>query len=223
MDNNAIKEYVVSYFSKLYTKEDEFYKPYPIRNAFPVFERSQLQGFSLAVDDEEIKNVVFCMKALKAPGIDGLHALFYQTQWNVVGDSVCKLIKDIFSGTEVPKELNRTLLVLIPKSDNPTSLKLFRPISLCPVIYKTITKLLANRLKAIMPELIGPNQTSFVPGRHITENVVIVQEVIHSMRRKKWRIGQMAIKVDLEKAYDQLSWDFIYETLREIGLPTEFI
>ncbi|KAH9670347.1 reverse transcriptase domain-containing protein [Citrus sinensis] len=182
LDNNAIKEYVVSYFSKLYTKEDEFYKPYPIRNAFPVFERSQLQGFSLAVDDEEIKNVVFCMKALKAKGIDSLHALFYQTQWNVVGNSVCKLIKDIFSGTEVPKELNRTLLVLIPKSDNPTSLKLFRPISLCPVIYKTIIKLLANRLKAIMPELIGPNQTSFVPRRHITENIVIAQEVIHSIR-----------------------------------------
>lgn len=205
LDNNEIKEYVVSYFSKLYTKEDEFYKPYPIRNAFPVFERSQLQGFSLAVDDEEIKNVVFCMNALKAPGIDGLHALFYQTQWNVVGNSVCKLIKYIFSGTKVPKELNRTLLVLIPKSDNPTSLKLFRPISLCPVIYKTITKLLANRLKAIMPELIGPNQTSFVPGRHIMENVVIVQEFIHLMRRQKGRIGQMAIKVDLEKVYNRLS------------------
>ena len=77
LDNNAIKEYVVSYFSKLYTKEDEFYKPYPIRNAFLVFEKSQLQGFSLAVDDKEITNVFFCMKAFKAPGIDGFHALFY--------------------------------------------------------------------------------------------------------------------------------------------------
>ena len=111
----------------------------------------------------------------------------------------------------------------VPVSDNPTSLKLFRPISLCPVIYKTITKLLANRLKAIMPKLFGPSQTSFVLGRHIMENIVIAQEVIHSMRRKKGRIGQMAIKVDLEKAYDQLIWDFIYETLWEIGLPTEFI
>ena len=134
------------------------------------------------MDDEKIENGVFCMKALKAPRIDSLHALFYQTQWNVVGNSVCKFIKDIFSGTEVPKELNRTLLVLIPKSDNPTSLKPFRPISLCPVIYKTIIQLLANRLKAIMPELIGPNQTSFVPGRHVTENIVIAQEVIHSIR-----------------------------------------
>ncbi|KAH9752901.1 putative ribonuclease H protein [Citrus sinensis] len=153
-----------------------------------------MQALGQAVEDEEIKNVIFSMKALKAPGIGGLHALFYQTQWHVVGKSVCSLIKGIFNGNEIPKELNKTLIVLVPKSDNPISLKLFRPISLCPVIYKTITKLLANRLKSILPDLIGPTQTSFIPGRHITENIVVAQEVIHLMRRKKGRIGQMAIK-----------------------------
>ena len=137
-----------------------------------------------------------------------------------MGKSVCSLIKGIFNG---PKELNKTLIMLVPKSDNPISLKLFRPISLCPVIYKTITKLLANLLKSVLPDLIGPTQTSFIPGRHITENIVLAQEVIHSMRRKKGRIGQMAIKVDLEKVYDRLSWDFIYETLREFGLPTDLV
>lgn len=220
LNNDEIRDYAVSFFSKLYSKEDAIYHPYHVVNAFPVLEESRMQALGQAVEDEEIKNVIFSMKALKAPGIGGLHALFYQTQWHVVGKSVCSLIKGIFNGNEIPKELNKTLIVLVPKSDNPISLKLFRPISLCPVIYKTITKLLANRLKSILPDLIGPTQTSFIRGRHITENIVVAQEVIHLMRRKKGRIGQMAIKVDLEKAYDRLSWDFIYETLREFGLPT---
>lgn len=103
----------------------------------------------------------------------------------------------------------KILIVLIPKIDNLTSLKFFRPISLCTVIYKTTTKIIANRLKTVLPDLVGLHQTSFVPGRHITENIIIAQEIIHNMRRKTGIRGFMAIKVDLENAYDKLSWDFI--------------
>lgn len=83
-------------------------------------------------------------------------------------------------------------------------MKLFRSISLCSVIYKTVTKIIANQLMAILSDLIGPNQTSFIPARNITENVVMAQEIIHSMRRKSGKFGFMAIKVDVEKDYDQL-------------------
>ena len=91
------------------------------------------------------------------------------------------------------------------------------------MVYKTITKLVANRLKTILPQLIGPTQVSFVPGRHIIENVIVAQEIIHYMKNKRGKTGQMAIKVDLEKAYDRLSWDFIHETLGVIGLPMDLI
>ena len=74
-----------------------------------------------------------------------------------------------------------------------------------------------------MPNLIGPQQTNFVPGRHIIDNIVIAQEVIHSMRKKTGKKGFMAIKVDLEKAYDRLNWDFIHNTLQETGLPNDMI
>ncbi|KAH9673795.1 reverse transcriptase domain-containing protein [Citrus sinensis] len=144
------------------------------------------------------------MNPLKAYGIDGLHALFYQSQWDVVGSLVYELVSNIFKGNPLPPEM-------------------FRPISLCPVMYKTVTKILANRLKGILPELIGPTQTSFVPGRQITENIVMAQEIIHTMRNKRGKIGQMAVKVDLEKAYDRLRWDFIHDTLKDVGLPKEFI
>lgn len=119
--------------------------------------------------------------------MDGLHAIFYQSQWKIVGPSFCKFITDIFSTGSIPKEINSTLLVLIPKVEHPTSLKMFRPISLCTVAYKTVTKIIANRLQALLPELICPQQTSFVPSRHIVDNIVIAQEVMHTMRRKTGR------------------------------------
>ena len=76
-------------------------------------------------------------------------------------------------------------------------------------MYKTITKIIANRLKTLLLDLVGPHQTSFVPWPHITKNIIIAQEIIHSMRRKMGKREFMAMKVDLEKAYDKLSWNFI--------------
>lgn len=130
---------------------------------------------------------------------------------------------DLFQSGHIPQEVNKTVVVLIPKTDHPDSFNMYRPISLCTVMYKTITKIVANRLQNLLPEFIGPHQTSFVPGRHINENIIIAQEIIHSMHQKTGRKGFMAIKVDLEKAYDLLSWHFIFETLMELRLPSALI
>ena len=124
---------------------------------------------------------------------------------------------------KVPPEINKTLLVLIPKNDHPQTLKMYRPISLCTLVYKTITKMIANKLKMILPHFVGTQQISFVPKRHITENIVITQEVIHSMRRKTGRRGQMTIKVDIEKAYDKLTWSFIHDTVLEAIIPSNLV
>ncbi|KAH9659016.1 reverse transcriptase domain-containing protein [Citrus sinensis] len=173
--------------------------------------------------DKEVRRTIFSMSPFKAPGVDGFHAGFYQAQWSTVGMSLCSFIKNFFNSNHIPAEINRTLLVLIPKVDHPTSLKMFQPISLCTVLYKTMTKIIANRLQALLPDLISPQQTSFVPGRHITENIVIAQEVIHTMKKNVVGKRMMAVKVDLEKAYDRLRWCFIQETLKEVGLLERFI
>lgn len=173
--------------------------------------------------DDEIRDVVFSMGSMKAPGPDGLHALFFQSQWDLVGPSVCNFVRGVFSDPSSIGRVNETMLVLIPKIDNPESIKHFRPISLCNVIYKIVTKLIASRLRHHMNTWVGPNQCSFIAGRNSYDNVIVAQEVVHYMERKKGKKGVMAIKVDLEKAYDRIRWDFIEETLMLLGLDHTFI
>lgn len=109
------------------------------------------------------------MAPLKALGIDGLHAQFYQTQWSVVGDSLEAMVQKGFNDRCVESFLNKTLLVLVPKVLDPELVMQFHSISLCTITYKVLTKVIVNRLKHVMHVLIAENQTSFVHGRHIIE------------------------------------------------------
>ncbi|KAL5577574.1 hypothetical protein UlMin_019273 [Ulmus minor] len=166
---------------------------------------------------EEIREVVFCMGSFKAPGLDGMLALFYKTYWDTVGPDVVRLVQDLFISNRLHPAINSTNLMLIPKVPNPTKLNHYRPISVCNIVYKVIAKILANRIKLLLPPLICPSQNAFIPGRSIHDNSVMVQEVIHSMRKKRGSGGWMALKIDLEKAYNIMNWSFIWSVLEAFG------
>ena len=105
----------------------------------------------------------------------------------------------------MPPALNHTFIVLIPKIKNPVKVSDFRPISLCNVIYKIIAKVLANRLKQILPHIISPTQSAFMPGRLITNNVLVAYEALHTMQgRKKGKTRTLALKLDVNKAYNRV-------------------
>ena len=121
-------------------------------------------------------------------------------------------------------DLNHTNIVLIPKVKNPEKMSKFRPISLCNVIYKVISKVLANRLKQVLPDIISPTQSAFVPGRLITDNVIVAYEVLHSMHaRKKGKTDALALKLDVIKAYDQVEWLFLQGIMQKLGFPEKWI
>ena len=156
------------------------------------------------VNAKDVKISLWSFKPFKAPGLDGLHSGFFQKCWNTVGESVVKEVSHISSTGKMPKYLNKTLISLIPKCLGSETLNQFRPISLCNTVYKIVTKIIVSKLRPILGNVVSPFQAAFVPGRRGIDNVIIAQELIHSIQRKKGRIGQFILKLDLEKAYDRL-------------------
>ena len=159
---------------------------------------------------EEIKTALFQMAPTKAPEPGGMNALFYQKLWHVVGNTIVNTVLDFLKfGHMVPK-INHTHIVLIPKIKAPEKISDFHPISFCNVIYKIISKVLAYRLKQILPHIISPIQSVFVPSRLITDNVLVAYETLHTMNgRKKGKKGSLALKLDISKAYDRVEWKFL--------------
>jgi hypothetical protein len=172
---------------------------------------------------QEIKEVIFGMSNLKAPGPDGLPALFYKRYWNTVGSTVTNAVQSFFSSGRLLKEVNDSFIILIPKVKNPSTVNQFRPISLCNTVYKTISKLLVNRLRPFLDKLISPSQSAFIPGRWIAENQLTVHEILHSFKRRKVKGGFMALKIDLQKAYDRINWNFLQTVLTNFGFHDTFI
>ena len=172
---------------------------------------------------EEIKTTLFQIGPTKALGPDGMNVLFYQKFWHIVGDSVIiiTILDFLNSGYMVPK-INQTNIVLIPKVKNPEKMTDFRPISLCNIIYKIISKILANRLKQVLSHIISPTQSAFVLGCLITNNVLVA--TLHAMHsRKKGKNGSLALKLDISKVYDRVEWPFLQGIMQRMGFSKRWI
>ncbi|XP_019166605.1 PREDICTED: uncharacterized protein LOC109162339 [Ipomoea nil] len=172
---------------------------------------------------EEIKAALFDMAPYKAPGPDGFHVAFYQKTWNHIGKELTEKILEFFKTAKMHTNWNNTLLALISKVKHPELITQFRPIILCNVKYKIVTKVITNRLKNIMPQVVGNEQSSFVPQRQIVDSIATYQELLHTMRTKRGGLKAMTVKIDIEKAYDRLSWDFLQDTLQGLGMERHWI
>ncbi|XP_035551682.1 uncharacterized protein LOC118349865 [Juglans regia] len=143
---------------------------------------------------------------------------FYQRHWKTVGKEVCDAVLCVLNSNGSIDALNETFIVLIPKIKFPSKVTEFRHISLCNVLYKIISKTIANRLKKILPSIISQTQFAFVPGRLISDNVIVAFEALHTMNTKlSAKDGQMALKLDMSKTYDRIEWGFLEVVMLKMG------
>lgn len=156
------------------------------------------------------------------PGPDGITAGLVQQQWGIFGPIIIDEVQKFFSTGIMKPHIAHSNLVLIPKSEAPLKVTDFRPISVCNLIYKVISKLLAKRMQPFMSSIISTSQTAFIPGREISENVLLLREVIHSFKRPTTRDQQFVFKADLAKAFDRLSWNYLFQLLPEYGFSRKF-
>jgi hypothetical protein len=132
-----------------------------------------------------------------------------------------EVVKESLQNKQMLRALNCTLLTLIPKKEGVDNLDSFRPIALCNVVYKIITKLIVDRLKICLPVVISEEQGGFVAGKKILDGIVIASEVIHSMHLSNTRA--MFIKLDMAKAYDRVKWSFLQKILLAFGFCQQWV
>ncbi|GKA83579.1 RNA-directed DNA polymerase, eukaryota, reverse transcriptase zinc-binding domain protein, partial [Tanacetum coccineum] len=139
--------------------------------------------------------------------------------WHIVGTDVCKAVKEFFAKGKLLGELNATLITLVPKISTPKKVSDFRPIACCNVLYKSISKIITNRIKNALDSIIHKNQSAFIPNRQITDNILLSQELLKGYDCKKGP-KRCSMKIDIQKAYDTVDWGFLEDTLR-LGERTE--
>jgi hypothetical protein len=172
---------------------------------------------------EEVRKAVFMMHPNKSPGPNGFTADFYQCHWNLVGSDSSAAVLSFLNGDDMEAVVNNTILVLIPKVKNPQELTHFRPISQCNVLYKICSKVITNRLRTILDDIISEEQSTFVLGRLITDNALVAYECIHYLKRKKGKVGACAVKLDMAKAYDKVEWRYLEEVMIKLGFSDNFV
>lgn len=182
------------------------------------------QDLTRSVTEDEVREAVFDMGPNRTPGPDGFTAGFFQKFWEDIKGDLTREVSSFFEGDGLDTTHNHTNLCLIPKVYPPTGMKEFRPIALCNVAYKIFAKILVNRLKKHLSNIISENQNAFIPGRVITDNIVIAHEVFHSLKvRKRQATSYMAVKTDITKAYDRLEWRFLEKTMKYMGFDAKWI
>ena len=164
------------------------------------------------------------MHPTKAPGPDGMSTIFFQKYWDVVGNDIICMVLNVLNYNMSIVDINRTNITLIPKINSPSRLSDFRPISLCNVVYKLVSKILANCLKNFLPQIIIENQSAFLSERLITDNVLVAFKLMHYLEhKKKGKENFMVVKLDMSKAYDRVEWGFIEKVMEKMGFHENWI
>ena len=213
VEEEEIRSEFFNFFANLYKSEDRGrsvrdYLEEVIVNKLSIEERNSIER---EVETQEIEAVVSRLAKGKSPGLDGIPNEFYHKCWESIKSDLRELISAIFANGGLKREFNQSLIVFIPKSHNSRTVRDFRPISLLGGVYKIIAKILANRIRPLIPKLVHSSQAGFVQGRSLAESCLSVWAGMEEGPK----VGDFVfLKIDFEKAYDRLEWRFLEDCLK---------
>ncbi|XP_058776514.1 uncharacterized protein LOC131650817 [Vicia villosa] len=206
-----------NYFEELFKEKAGTYEPV-LALIHPLISSTDNESLTAPLSKDELYMALSQMHPNKSPGPDGFNPAFYQNFWDICGDDIFTEANLWLDRGFFPSDITHTNICLIPKNGNPSSMTDLRPISLCNVVYKILSKLLANRLKKCLDKCIREEQSAFVEGRSILDNAMIAFEVIHALKRRtSGNNAQLALKIDISKAYDRVDWGFLRGMLYRLG------
>ena len=174
-----------------------------------------------AFGEKELREAVWLCDGTKSPGPDGFNLNFIKESWDILKDDIVAAAANFYDNGFIPKGCNASFVALIPKVKDPVTLEQYRPISLVGALYKILAKVLAGRIKNVLSSVIDECQSAFLKNRGILDSVLLANEVVEDLRREG-KSG-LCLKVDFEKAYDSVRWEFLYDMLNRMGFDSRWV
>ena len=169
----------------------------------------------------EIDKNITCFKKGKSPGEDGLPLEFYLTFWDILRHDLLTVFKDFERLDQLPDSFRMGIVSLLFKKNDKTDLKNWRPITLLNVDCKLFSKILTSRMSCVLGDLIHPDQACAIPGRRITDSLVLIRDAICFARDRNIRL--VVLNLDFEKAFDRVSHQYLFKVLQKVGFPGRFL
>ncbi|KAI0502609.1 hypothetical protein KFK09_017564 [Dendrobium nobile] len=207
-DANEIQKVFSDFFQLKWKHRNCLIEGWP--NPGAVINENDQAGLDAEFTREELLAIIQNSSCNIAPGVDG------------ISEDIWLAVNHFMVSGDMPISWNETIIVLIPKIQNPQEVTNYRPICLCLTIYKIIANMLLSRLELVIHKLISTDQAAFIKGRSLSDHVLLAQEIFNNFRYSKARKGLLAIKLDMEQAYDSMGWDALRQVLSHFNFPTKF-
>jgi len=221
-DQTHISNHIVEYYKNLFCTNVVLQEQLLAQEVIPKLITNEINNLlTMLPSHQEIKSAVFSLNKDSAPGPDGFGAFFYQTYWDIIKEDVVKAVLEFFTTSWILPGYNSNIIALLPKTPEATSIDQYRPIAMANFKFKIISKVIADRLAPIMPNIISEEQMGFIHQRNIRDCLCIASEATNLLHNKAFG-GNLVLKIDITKAFDTLEWSFLMQTLKCFGFNDTF-